>query len=65
MLRGRADAKLEYGVKIWDITPFAALATATGRVMTDFSGRPNFNGPESILAHPTMVHRIVQILRSK
>ena len=63
VLRGRADAKLEYGVKIWDIAPFAALARATGRVMTDFSGRSNFTGPESILAHPTMVRRIVRILK--
>ena len=64
VLRGRADAKLEYGVKIWDVAPFAALATATGRVMTDFSGRPSFTGPESILAHPSLTRTISRILRS-
>ena len=65
VLRGRADAKVEYGVKRWDIVPFSALATATGRVMTDFSGRSSFVGPESIFAHPSLARRIAQILKSR
>lgn len=63
LFRGRADAVLDYGVKIWDLVPLAALARATGRIMTDFSGRPSFTGPESILAHPTLARQISRILR--
>jgi len=36
-LRGRFDAVVDHSVKAWDIAPFAALAAATGRVVTDFS----------------------------
>lgn len=62
-LRGAADAVLDYGVKPWDLVPLAALAAATGRVLTDFSGRPSFNGPETIMGHPTLVRRIARMLR--
>ncbi len=62
VLRGNADAMLDYGVKIWDLVPFAALASATGRVLVDFSGRPSFAGPESILAHPALARAIVHRL---
>ena len=62
VLRGNADAMLDYGPKCWDLVPFSALAQATGRVMTDFAGRPSFTGPESLLAHPSLVRQIVKIL---
>ena len=62
VLRGNADAMLDYGPKLWDLVPFAALAQATGRVMTDFAGRPAFTGPEAIFAHPSLVRQIVKIL---
>jgi len=64
VLRGNADAMLDYGVKIWDLVPFAALASATGRVLTDFSGRPSFTGPESILAPPGLARLIRRLLVS-
>jgi len=63
VLRGAADAVLDYGVKPWDLVPFAALAASTGRVLTDFSGRPCFLGPESIMGHPAFVATIVKALR--
>lgn len=62
VFRGHADAMLDYGVKIWDLVPFAALALATGRVLTDFAGRPSFTGPESILAHPRLARQLAKIL---
>jgi histidinol-phosphatase len=64
-LRGRADAVIEYGVKPWDLVPFAALARATGRVLTDFSDRGNFSGPEVVMAHPAMARLVSRILRSR
>jgi histidinol-phosphatase len=64
VFRGNADAVLDCGVKIWDVAPFAALACATGRVLTDFSGRPCFTGPEAILAHPRLARQIATLLRS-
>lgn len=63
-LRGCADAVIEYGVKPWDLAPFAALAHATGRVLTDFSGRGNFSGPEVVMGHPAMARLVCQTLRS-
>ena len=63
-LRGCADAVLDYGVKLWDLVPLAALARATGRVLTDFSGRESFTGPETIMAHPAFARTIVRILHS-
>ena len=63
VLRGKADAVLDCGVKIWDIAPFAALARATGRVLTDFSGRPTITGPQAVLAHPSLNREIVRLLR--
>ena len=64
LFRGRADAIIDYGVKLWDLAPFAALAGATGRVITDCAGRPGFTGPESILAHPTLNRTLTRLLAS-
>ena len=61
---GYADAVIDYGVKVWDMAPLAALAQATGRVLVDFSGRPNFHGPETIMASPSMAQSIVRVLRA-
>ena len=61
-LRGHADAVLDYGVKIWDMVPLAALARATGRVMTDFSGRPCWTGPETLVASPSIARRLTALL---
>ena len=64
-LRGGADAVIDYGVKVWDMVPLAALAQATGRVLTDCRGRPSFTGPDTIMAHPRLAHLIVRILHEK
>ncbi|MBI3324986.1 MAG: hypothetical protein HYZ92_06865 [Candidatus Omnitrophica bacterium] len=64
LFRGQADAMLDYGVKVWDMAPLAAVARATGRVLTDCAGRPSFTGPEAIMAHPAFVHRLVKILHA-
>ena len=61
--RGRADAVIEYGVKVWDMAPLAAIASSTGRIMTDFSGRPCFTGPETVMAAPALTRHIVAVLR--
>lgn len=63
LFRGRADAVIDCGVKIWDMAPLAAVAHATGRVLTDCAGCPSFTGPEALMAHPTLVRRIVKILQ--
>ncbi len=63
VLRGSADAVLDYGVKPWDLVPFAALAASTGHALTDFSGRPSFSGPQTIIAHPAFTKTIVRYLR--
>ena len=62
-LRGCADAVVDYGVKIWDLAPLAALAQATGRALTDCQGQPNFTGPETIMAHPAFARLIAKRLR--
>ena len=62
-LRGYADIVLDCGVKIWDMAPLAALAAATGRLMTDFSGRPSFTGPETVMASPRLNRLVTEILR--
>jgi fructose-1,6-bisphosphatase/inositol monophosphatase family enzyme len=64
-LRGRVDAVIDNGVKPWDLVPLAALAGATGRVLADFSGRPNFLGPETIMAHPAVVRMVVRCLSGR
>ena len=64
VLRGLADAVIEYGVKVWDMVPFAAMAQATGRAMVDVQGRSCFIGPESLMAHPTVAGRIARMLRA-
>lgn len=63
VLRNRADAVVDCGVKPWDLVPFAALAKATGRAFTDFSGRHSFSGPETIMAHPAFARLICKTLR--
>ncbi len=63
VLRGKADAVIDYGVKPWDMAPFAAFARATGHALTDFAGRPSFDGPDSVFAHPVLLRRIVRYLR--
>ena len=62
-LRGHADAVIDHNVKPWDLVPLAALAGGTGRVLTDFSGRPSFTGPETIMAHPSLARLISRKLR--
>lgn len=39
LLDGRADAWLEYGVKVWDVAPLAVLVEEAGGRFTDFAGR--------------------------
>ncbi len=63
-LRGVADAVLDYGVKPWDMVPMAALASATGRVLVNFSGRSSFTGPDTIMASPSLAKRICRVLQS-
>jgi myo-inositol-1(or 4)-monophosphatase len=63
-LQGHADAVVDYGVKPWDMVPLAALAQATGRVLTDFAGRPCHTGPESIFGPPGLVRRIARTLHN-
>ncbi len=63
LFRGNADAVIEYGVKPWDVLPFAALAAATGRVQADFSGKPHSLGPQTVTAHPGLALHIGHILR--
>ena len=43
-------------------SPLAALAQATGRVLTDFSGHPSFTGPQTLMAPPAIARLIVKIL---
>ena len=63
VLRGRADAAIDYGVKPWDMAPFAVFARSTGRVLSDFDGAASFDGPDSIFAHPSLQRVIVRRLR--
>ncbi len=63
LLRGCADAVIEYGVKPWDVVPFAALAQATGRVQSDFSAKPHSIGPQTVTAHPSLAVQVGRILR--
>ena len=63
--RGQADAVIEYGVKIWDMVPLAALAHATGRVMVDVRGRPSWTGPDTIMAAPKLAQVIARTLRER
>ncbi|MBI2174776.1 MAG: hypothetical protein HYU33_06230 [Candidatus Omnitrophica bacterium] len=63
-LRGHADAVIDYSVKLWDLVPLAALAQATGRVLTDCSGHLNFHGPEAIFASAAFAKQLSRILTS-
>jgi len=65
VLRGHADAMLDYGVKPWDLVPFAAIVRSTGHLLCDFSARPNFSGPESIMAHPGLARRLARRLKPR
>ena len=62
VLRGHADAMMDYGVHVWDLAPFAALAEATGRALTDCFGRPSFTSPGTIMAHPILARLISRTL---
>lgn len=62
VLRGCADAVIDQGVKPWDLVPLAALAQATGLVLTDCKGNPTFSGPEAVFGHPQTVKQIVKVL---
>ncbi len=61
--RGCADAVIDYGVKPWDLAPLSALAQATWRVLTDFSGRASFTSPDTLMASPSLARRIVRLLQ--
>jgi len=61
----QADVVIEYGVKVWDMVPLAALAHATGRAMLDVRGRPSWSGPDTVMAAPSLARRVAAILRRK
>ena len=61
-LRGYVDIVVDYGVKIWDMAPLAALAAATGREMTNFAGHPSWTGPETIVASPSLIRLVTKTL---
>lgn len=60
--RGHADAVLEHGVKPWDVIPLAAIAHATGRVVTDCRGAPCITGPEIVMASPAFAKVVCRTL---
>ncbi len=62
--RGGADAVLEYGVKPWDLVPLAAAARTLGWTFTDCVGRPNFLGPELVMAKPKLLPALTRALRA-
>ena len=62
-LRGCADAVVDYGVKVWDMVPLAALAKATGRTLTDCTGTPSWTGQGTVFAHPEFSRVICRILQ--
>ena len=62
-LRGHADAVIDYGVKLWDMVPLAALAQATGRTLINCAGAESFSGPDTIMAHPAFAQRIATTLQ--
>ncbi len=64
-LRGHTDIVIEYGVKVWDMVPLAALASATGRVLVDVHNRPSWSGPDTVMAHPSLARQVTEILRRK
>lgn len=62
VLRGYADAMLDYVVHVWDLAPLAALAESTGLALTDERGRPSFRGPGAIMAPPRLARTISRAL---
>ena len=62
-LRGHADIVVEYGVKVWDMVPLAALAHATGRVLVNLHNKPSWTGPDTLMAHPQLSVQAARILR--
>ncbi len=65
LFRGKADAVIDHGLKIWDLVPFAAVARHTGHVALNFAGKPTFTGPQSVMAHPTLAREVCRILTGK
>ncbi|HEX9780174.1 MAG TPA: inositol monophosphatase family protein [bacterium] len=63
LLRGRADAVVDYGVKPWDLVPLAALADEAGLAVTDCAGRRSFSGPETVMAPPDFARTICRMFR--
>ena len=64
-LRGCADAVVDCAVKVWDLVPLAVLARATGRVLTDASGRASHAGPDAVFASPALARLIVKTLNAR
>ena len=61
--RGCADAVIDYGVKVWDLVPLAALAHATGRALVNCRGQASFTGPDTIMAHPALARFLCKRLQ--
>ena len=63
-LQGHADLVIDYSVHLWDLVPLAALAKASGRMLANFSGRESFTGPDTLMAHPSLVRLVARTLQS-
>lgn len=59
VLRGDADVMIDYGVKEWDLAPFAVFAENTGRVLVNFKGKPDFKGPDTIFGNPKIAKVLI------
>lgn len=62
---GAAEVMLEIGPTIWDLAAPALIVQEAGGRMTDFSGRPSYEGPQALATNGRVADAVVSLLAMK
>ncbi len=63
VLRGQAEAWIEYGVKVWDIAPMKVMVEEAGGRFTDFSGEATIESGCAIATNGRLHSHVLNALR--
>jgi len=63
LVTGRADAIIDYGLKVWDIAPLYIIATEAGAAISNFEGEEEALGTSCIAAYPPLQQKLLHYVR--
>ena len=62
---GAAEVMLEIGPTLWDLAAPALIVEEAGGRLTDFSGRPSYQGPQALATNGLVEQAVVALLAER